>query len=61
MTLVLKKCDWGVHVGEWSGKDRVERQQLRAAGVWTGETGVLWEEEKLKVSVRLINLMADAK
>ena len=48
-------------MGEWSGKDRVERQQLREAGGWTGETGVLWEEEKLKVSVRLINLMADAK
>ena len=45
---------------EWSGKDRTERQHLRAVGVWTGEMGVLWEKEKLKVNVRLINLMADA-
>lgn len=45
---------------EWSGKVRVERQQLRAVGVWAREMGVSWEKEKLKVSVRLINLMADA-
>ena len=45
MTLVLKKCEWWVHVGEWSGKDRVERQQLRAAGVWTGAMGILGRGE----------------
>lgn len=45
---------------EWSGKVRAERQHLRAVGVWTREMGVSWEKEKLKVSVRLLNLMADA-
>lgn len=44
---------------EWrEGQSR--KTAAESSGVWAREMGVSWEKEKLKVSVRLINLMADA-
>lgn len=44
---------------EWEGQSRKTAAES-SGGVWAREMGVSWEKEKLKVSVRLINLMADA-